>query len=160
MRQRIPCGLVAALLCAQVCFGAEPLPEQLKPCASMRRDAERLACYDKAVASIEAGLSSDPPPSPENMFGANADVSGSSNAKADAKREELQQISAQVTSLRRADDGMITFTLDNGQVWRQQDNEVSLSVSVGDAVSIARASLGTFKVTDKRGRSAHVKRVR
>jgi hypothetical protein len=126
----------------------------------MRNDAERLACYDKAVASIEAGLSSAPPPSPENMFGANADVSASSNAKADAKREELQQISAQVTSLRRADDGMITITLDNGQVWRQQDDKVSLSVAVGDAVSIARASLGTFKVTDKRGRSAHVKRVR
>ena len=133
MRQRIPCGLVAALF-ARTRVSAQSAPEQLKPCALMRHDAE-VACYDKAVASIEAGLSSIRRrrrriclvPMPRfRVFG----------AKSDAKREELQQISAQVTSC-AADDGMITFTLDNGQVWRQQDNKVSLSVDAGDAVNIA-----------------------
>ena len=31
------------------------LPAQMKPCVSLRRDAERLACFDKAVAIIEDG---------------------------------------------------------------------------------------------------------
>jgi hypothetical protein len=160
MKQRIVLGLAAALLLTQMSLGAAPLPEQLKPCVSMRRDSERLACYDKAVASIESGLAGVPAPSAENMFGANAEVSGTSNEQADTKREELKQISGQVTSAHRTDDGMMVITLDNGQVWRQQDNDVSLTVGVGDSVNIVRASLGTFRVTDKRGRSARVKRLR
>jgi hypothetical protein len=55
---------------------------------------------------------------------------------------------------------MIVLGLDNGQTWRQQDSDVSLTIDTGDSVTVIRASLGTFRIADKRGRSARFKRVR
>jgi hypothetical protein len=138
--------------------GAAGLPEPLKACVDMRRDSERLACYDRAVAAIESGATA-PTPSPENMFGANVDTEDPPE-DSDNKRDELRQISGAVTSTRHADDGMIVVTLYNGQVWRQQDGNVTLTIDSGDTVTVVRASMGTFRITDKRGRSARFKRLR
>jgi hypothetical protein len=55
---------------------------------------------------------------------------------------------------------MIQIELDSGQVWRQQDADVRLMVSKGDTVTIVRAAMGTFRLTDKTGRFARFKRVR
>jgi hypothetical protein len=153
--------LIAAagsLLSALPAPAADELPGHLKTCVSLRRDAERLACYDKAVAQLQNGTDS-PPPSAENMFGANNEILGTPGNR-DTQREELREIKGVVTSLRRADDGMIVVGLDNGQTWRQQDSDVSLTIDTGDSVTIMRASLGTFRIADKRGRSARFKRVR
>jgi len=152
-------------ICAALIFvtnagglGAAELPEPLKACAAMSRDSERLACYDRAVAAIESGAAA-PAPSPEDMFGANVGTENSPE-DSDNKRDELKQISGSVTATRHADDGMIVVTLDNGQVWRQQDGNVTLTIDSGDTVTVVRASLGTFRITDKRGRSARFKRLR
>ena len=140
--------------------GAAELPPQLETCASLSRDAERLLCYDKAVALLKGGGESAPAPSAENMFGANSDVLGDKSHKTEVKREELKQISGTVTSLHRGDDGMIQLVLDNGQVWRQTDADVRLLVGTGDKVTVVRAAMGTFRITDKSGRFARFKRVR
>lgn len=151
----LPCALVISALAH-----AADLPPQLEACAALRRDTERLLCYDRAVAQIKSGADGAPAPSAENMFGANSEIVGVKTAKAEVKREELKQISGTVTSLHRSDDGMIHLTLDNGQVWRQQDADVRLMVAEGDKVTIVRASMGTFRITDKTGRFARFKRVR
>lgn len=140
--------------------GAADLPEAFKPCVNMRRDAERLACFDRAAAAIEAGKPGAPGTSPEDLFGTSADLGRPGAADSDSKRDELKQISAAVASTRRSDDGMIVLTLDNGQVWRQQDGNVTLTIEAGDTVTVVRASLGTFRITDERGRSARFKRLR
>lgn len=152
-------AFTVALLLSAVAAAAD-LPPQFAACAALRRDAERLLCYDKAVAQIRSGADGTPAPSAENMFGANSDVLGSSAHQTDVKREELKQISGIVTSLHRGDDGMIQLVLDNGQVWRQQDADVRLLVEKGDKVTIVRAVMGTFRITDKSGRFARFKRVR
>lgn len=156
MRATIHAALIFVITAGAL--GAAELPQPLKPCVAMRRDSERLACYDRAVAAIEAGAAA-PAPSPEDMFGANVDTENSPE-ESDKKRDELTQISGSVTSTRHADDGMIVVTLDNGQVWRQQDGNGTLTIESGDTVTVVRASLGTFRITDKRGRSARFKRLR
>ena len=133
-------------------------PSSPEACLAIENDAERLACYDKAVAQLQNGTDS-PPPSAENMFGANTDIVAAPGNR-ETQREELREIKGVVTSLRRADDGMIVLGLDNGQTWRQQDSDVSLTIDTGDSVTVMRASLGTFRIADKRGRSARFKRVR
>ena len=153
-------GALAGVVALSTLAAAADLPPQLEACAALRRDAERLLCYDKAVAQIRSGAEGAQAPSAENMFGANSDVLGSSAHQPDVKREELRQISGTVTSLRRGDDGMIQLVLDNGQVWRQQDADVRLLVDKGDKVTIVRAVMGTFRITDKSGRFARFKRVR
>jgi hypothetical protein len=151
---------LAAGAAASPALAADSLPTLLQPCVSLQRDVERLACYDKAVANILMGETSAEPVSAENMFGAHADIPRSEAERREVKREELKQISGKVTSLRHTDDGMIVLELDNGQVWRQQDSDVRLVVGTGDTVTIVRASLGTFKLTDKTGRFARFRRVR
>src|SRR3954470_20428228 len=66
-------GAIGALMLSGLA-GAADMPPQLESCAALRRDAERLLCYDKAVAQIRTGAPEAPPPSAENMFGANSDV--------------------------------------------------------------------------------------
>jgi hypothetical protein len=152
-------GLLMAVASATV-LAADALPPSLEACSALSRDAERLLCYDKAVAYLKAGSVGAPAATAENMFGANDDVLGAPANKTAVKREELKQISGSVTSLHRGDDGMIQIKLDNGQVWRQQDADVRLMVSQGDNVTIVRAAMGTFRLTDKSGRFARFKRVR
>ena len=60
----------------------------------------------------------------------------------------------------RTVNGLIELRLDNEQVWRQTDADTTLTIETGDSVTISRASLGTFRLTDKRGRSSRFKRVR
>jgi len=159
LKSLIHIAATTALFFTNTASAADALPEHLKACTSLRRDSERLACFDRAVADLQ-GETKEPPPSAENMFGANAAINASSGANQQTKREELQQITGVVTSLRHADDGMIIVDLDNGQTWRQQDHEVVLMIAAGDPVTVMRASLGTFRIADKRGRSARFKRVR
>jgi hypothetical protein len=152
--------VLAALLACPPVFAADELPAHIAACTKLSRDAERLACFDKAVAIVQAGEKTAPPPSAENMFGASTGLANSSAKRTETQREELRQITGTITSLRRGDDGMIVIDLDNGQTWRQQDSDISLAMSAGDSVTIARASLGTFRIADKRGRSARFKRLR
>jgi hypothetical protein len=153
MRLANAIALIGALILSTAVIAAEAVPPQIEACASLRKDSERLACYDTAVAGALA-------PSAENMFGANGDLPVSKGKTAAVKREELRQITGSVTSLHRGDDGMIRLVLDNGQVWRQQDADARLLVAEGDKVTIVRAALGTFRITDKSGRFARFKRVR
>jgi hypothetical protein len=139
---------------------AQSLPAHLQPCVSLQRDAERLACYDQAVANMLSGDDAAQPVSAENMFGASTGISSAGGEQPAVKREELRQISGIVTSLRHTDDGMIVLELDNGQVWRQQDAEVKLMMATGDSVKVVRASLGTFRIADKTGRFARFRRGR
>ena len=153
--------LVCLGVCSPVCvMAADAVPASIEACASLRRDGERLACFDKAVAALRTGQAAAPEATAENMFGASATTSQASRPEEAVKREELKQISGTVTSLRYANDGMMVLELDNGQVWKQQDSDVRLVVAQGEKVTISRASLGTFRLADKTGRFARFRRVR
>jgi hypothetical protein len=155
------CALAGALLGTTLAVaGTQTVPPEFEACAALRRDAERLLCYDKAVMQIRSGVEGTAAPSAENMFGANTGVLGAKVHQGDVKREELKQISGSVTSLHQGDDGMIRLELDNGQIWRQMDADVRLKIDKGDTITIVRATFGTFRITDKSGRFARFKRVR
>jgi hypothetical protein len=153
-------ALVGAILYVHASQAAEALPEAMRACVSLKRDSERLACYDRVAASIEAGSDNATQSSPENMFGAHTALTPKPKDPPEARREELQQITGTVVSVGRSQGGLMELALDNDQVWRQQDGEATLIIQTGDSVTISRASLGTFRITDKRGRSARFRRVR
>jgi len=162
---KLELGFLGALACAAWTLSASAadvaVPEALKACATIRRDSERLACYDHAISDLNSGKAATPQASAENMFGATTAIAAPPPSEApEAKRDEIKQITAQVVSLKRVEDGGLVLTLDNDQVWRQQDSDSRLFVETGDSVTISRASLGTFRITDTRGRSARFKRVR
>jgi len=152
--------LAVTLLLAQPGQAAEPLPEPIRACKALRSDAERLACYDKAVAHVESGATTDAAVTPENMFGGSTAIAPPPDPQNPAEREELKQITGKVVSLNRTANGLVELRLDNDQVWRQQTSDTTPTIETGDSVTISRASLGTFRLTDKRGRSSRFKRVR
>ncbi len=153
------CAMVGLIVGTATLHAADAIPEAIESCATLLRDSERLACYDKAVAALKSGQATTGVAA-ENMFGATSESSQAAPALRNVKREELKQISGTVTSLRRTDGGMIIIELDNGQVWRQQDSGVRMMVATGDTVTIVRASMGTFRIADKSGRFARFKRLR
>jgi hypothetical protein len=56
--------------------------------------------------------------------------------------------------------GRVVFELDNDQVWRQVIADGELLLNKGDAVSIARAALGSYWLSTPTGRGCRVTRVR
>jgi hypothetical protein len=72
----------------------------------------------------------------------------------------LDHIEARVTKLSPSGNGLLVFTLDNGQVWRQLVHEGELLASVGDAVRISRGWLGSYSMRLPSGRGCKVARVR
>ena len=153
-------ALLGAFLFMHTGHAESALPEAFRPCLSLRRDSERLACYDRVVASLEKGGETPAGATPENMFGAHTAMVAKPTTPQEGGREELQQISGKVVSVRRTESGLMELVLDNDQLWRQQDSDTVLIIQSGDSVTISRASLGTFRIADKRGRSARFKRVR
>ena len=120
-----------------------------------QNDAARLACYDKALGrtaaagqpadfgmtaellkqkQVEAGIKPPPPPPPETM-------------------------SAKVTNVTPRGTGRLVITLDNGQVWEQQEDTDTL-LDTGDGVTITHGLFGALWMDDSsRHRRTRVKRI-
>lgn len=139
---------------------ADAVPAALRACAGVKKNSERLACYDQAIerlSSDSAPAAGAPERSAEAMFGA-------SNARHDEpgqtiERDELSSVSAHVTALARDGSGALVIDLDNGQQWRQTSGSNSPLLEVGHEVTITRAALNSFRMSTPSGRALKVKRV-
>ena len=159
-------GIVASPLFAAEAAVQDPVPAIVRACASLHVDAERLACYDRAVAALTATPDAAMPPeakpvSAEEMFGVTSGMNGAANPPAAPEREELDEISARITEIREvannADRALLT--LDNGQVWQVTEAWSSVVMKKGDVVRIKRGSMGSFRMTGRSNRALRVKRV-
>jgi hypothetical protein len=128
---------------------SDSLQRQLRECADMNEDGERLACFDKVAASLPTGNATreatatppTPPPPPP-------------------KAEAPARVSAKVTTLRALSTGALLIELDNGQSWRTIPEDARLMLKVGDTVTISRGAFGSFRLATPGNRFARVNRVR
>ena len=156
-------------------------------CAGIADDAARLACFDAAVAGLRAaqeagdilavdreavaqvereafGLSLPSLPRFALGRGGQDDRVDSASAapgeQRDAETGQLDAVTFTLSALRARNDGRTVFTMDNGQRWEQVTAERVRSLRPGDAVSIRRASLGSYMLTKVDGGAAYrVRRV-
>jgi hypothetical protein len=135
----------------------QAVPPEILSCASISRNAERLACFDSAIAALSAGKAGGPAATPESSFGRLSSSRAVPEAST-AERADLQSVSSSVQGFGRADDGSLIVNLANGQRWKQISG-ADLLIKKGDAVTINRAALGSFQMVLPTGRSAKVKRV-
>ena len=81
----------------------------------------------------------------------------------DQKRAEASravgELQSTIIGLDTRIDGLMTFTLDNGQVWRQSRPDSRFSIRQGDAVRIHPGSLGSFILSGPTKKSTRVTRV-
>lgn len=134
---------LAALLLVATGAGANSITNQLKGCASLEKDSERLACYDALSRSLDERA--------EENFGREQER---------IAEEAPDSIKAKVDRIQEAAYGKLVITLDNGQVWRQNDS-TRVTWDQGDTVMVERALFGSFMMKKMGGaRSMRVKRLK
>lgn len=97
-------------------------------------------------------------PDAQSLFGRN-DAEGKRIVETSLAIKQISQIEAIVTYVRKSANKKLTVTLDNGQIWRQLDNQ-PMPLKSGETVIVRKASLGSFLMEKRSGsRSIRVKRV-
>ncbi|WP_160153275.1 hypothetical protein [Microbulbifer sp. ALW1] len=122
---------------------AESLKEQLQQCSQFSDNDKRLACYDKISGSLRQHA--------EQQFG---------QEQQQVIEEAPEAITAKIVSAEEGVHGKFTFTLDNGQVWRQVGSSTRNFWKGGEQVTIQRGALGSYLMRKETGgRSLRVKRI-
>jgi hypothetical protein len=148
----------------------------LRACRAVADDDERLACYDReldredraaaAAESAAAPNAGTPPPAPpapvtaEERFGRERAIAAEEREREQRSARELGELKALVTKIETRIDGLMTITLDNGQVWRQNAPDSRFRLKVGDPVSIQPGALRSFLMSGPTNRSTRVTRVK
>lgn len=136
-------------------------------CAAEKDDAQRLACFDAAVAQAQAqpappaaaaAVAAAPTLTKEEKFGLRGDLK-EEKAKQAPELVELESVTGKVTKLAAKPYGQLIVTLDNGQVWYEIQANTGLRVRVGDQVTIKAGALGSYLMVAN-GRSSKVTRAR
>ncbi|HNP62719.1 MAG TPA: hypothetical protein PKH39_02230 [Woeseiaceae bacterium] len=140
-------------------------------CRRIQDVATRVACYDNLVdLQIPEDSAKRPDPIPhieandidkvpdaQSLFGKN-DAEAKRIVETSLAIDPIVQIEADVVDVRKSALRKLTVVLDNGQTWRQLDNQ-SMPLKSGETVVIREASLGSFLMEKKSGsRSIRVKR--
>jgi hypothetical protein len=139
-------------------------------CVAVNDDADRLACYDRAfgrkaassrtaaaatsaaavptAATNTAPVPAAPPAAPKDLVAEFGLTEAAKQAKDPAKAAEAAKaptsVTAKVISVRFRKFGEFVVTLDNGQVWQQNEPMSSAIVRVGDTVTVKKAVLGSY----------------
>ena len=137
------------------------IPQEILDCSSIRRNSERLACYDRAIGAIRSGAPMSEGAATESNFGLVTSAAALPPAPKDGTSEsrgDVDSIKTSVKGFGRSESGARVIHLENGQSWAQLSSGETL-LRVGDPVTINRAALGSFQMLVPSGRSAKVRRI-
>jgi hypothetical protein len=177
---------VAACAAPGLVSAAEDFAAAVRECRGESDDARRLACYDRvagrdtaasaapqraaaAAAATTASAPAVPPPAapapppaakPEDDFGRERQIAYEEDKKREEATRAVGELSASIVAIETRMDGLMTFTLDNGQVWRQNRPDSRFSIKQGDAVLIQPGSLNSFILSGPTKKSTRVTRVK
>jgi hypothetical protein len=136
-------------------------------CRSIAIDADRLACFDRAVAALDAAERAGEVvvldraqvrETNRQLFGfevANP-FAGRPNVAAEPV---LEAVETTLSSVAHSGEGKWIFRLADGSEWRQIDSgDVRFRNRAGEAVRVRRASLGSYMLTVGNSRAVRVRR--
>lgn len=146
---------VTLIVTSRILFAAD---EVQHPCAHVRDDTDRLACYDQAFGKPPASAAATSP-APSEQFGFTEKEVARNTGQSTASIAP-DSVKAAIKSLDRRRDGKFVVTLDNTQVWAQSEFNSQADVQVGDAITVRRGALGSYLLVTKAGIGTRVKRVK
>ncbi len=178
--QGLAATIGAAMLAATPAMAQ--LADELGKCAAIAANADRLACYDKAVAAISAETRAISERRAietarlDREAAAAAAAAAAEKAKAAAEARKaafgsregyaqdavgrVEQIESKVKTTLLAQTGATVLILENGQVWAQLESRGLPSIRAGDGVEVKRNAFGGFELTLVRSkRTFQVKRL-
>jgi len=132
-------ALVLSLSLPFPALGSDGLADRMHTCAGELNDAKRLACYDREIGRASPGDNQD--------LGLTDEMLRQERRQAGLKPAPARSVSGKVVTIARSPDGKFTVTLDNGQVWAQQE-VLDFPVQAGDVVSVRRGALGVLWMTN------------
>lgn len=155
---------------------ADPSLDRVRACMPQQNDAARLACYDKELGRTAAPAAAAAPSNPSAGHTASAASAAAAKSADFGMTPELlhkqqvqagvkpsppppESLSARVAKIGTYGNGLLLVTLDNGQVWEQQESG-DAQLAVGDAVKISRGMFGALWMDGPSHRRTRVKRVR
>jgi hypothetical protein len=159
------------------------LPESIAACALVQDAVERATCYDREVAALRntpnPPVVVTPPATPASAPKTAAETKppattpstappkfGEESVRKDRRQNEdaaADLLQAKITRLRQPLRGYYLINLDNGQIWKQKDAKAYFKLLVGEAISIRRGTLGSYRLWPDRDGSinwVYVTRVR
>jgi hypothetical protein len=146
----------SAALAAVPAAAAVP-PKAAPPAAAPPAAAAAASLATAPAAAHPAGAA--PPADAKEDFGLPEPVVAAKEVAAGTRAPEVSNIDAHLAAVSTGPNGRATFTLDNGQVWRQLLSEGDLLAKPGDPVAISRGMLRSYWLRLKSGRGCKVTRV-
>jgi hypothetical protein len=184
MKKSVVSLILAAASCPALPADSTSL-DRLTGCADIRDSRDRLACFDREVAPLRSSRSeplrpASPPPAAARVpapaiASAPAPAPMPAPAPAPAKPtfgdeqlspksravapEEDQVLHARIQRLRTVTASDFIVYLDNGQSWRHQDSSLGGYLREGEAITISKGTLGSYRLTRDAGSSKNWIRV-
>jgi hypothetical protein len=132
-------------------LGDDSIIDRMRICATEANEAKRLACYDSAIGRSQ-GASED--------VGVTGQLLRSQRRQAGLTEAPAQDMSAKVVSVVQPPLGKLVVTLDNGQVWAQQE-VLDFPLHVGDFITVKHGLFGAMWMSNgRRHLETRVQRIR
>lgn len=140
---------------------------ELTRCREVTRDADRLLCFDRAVAALEAAERTGEVvvldraqvrETNRQLFG--FQITNPFAGRTDVSPEpQIEAIETTLLSASPSGEGKWLFRLADGSEWRQIDSgAVRFRNREGEPVRVRRASLGSYMLTISSSRAVRVRR--
>lgn len=128
---------------------APPVFQAVLDCKAIAEPTARLACYDKAVAAMDAARSSKDlvVADRSTMREAKRGLFGLTLPKiklfGGSDSEEVTEIESKIKAISKGADGNYVFTLEDGARWKQTEGRETFP-KVGQPIRIRKGALGSF----------------
>ena len=159
---------------------ANDLVDQVRACTGHQNDNERLACFDKVAAESVSSVVVAAPATVPAIAPVVAPVTAPVIAPAIApvvanntqatipapqpptnSAPEPKEFTSKVVSVEPRAYGRWVVTLENSQVWAQNETESRVKLRPGDVVTIKKGAMGSYQlVGSSSSASTYVKRVK
>ncbi len=146
---------VPALAASPKMQGRAPVLEAVTRCRTITVDADRLACFDASVAELDAAAAKrdvvvldrgQVRETRRSLFGLSLPKLALFGGGHDKDEDEVQEITATLSSISKDADDRLLLRLEDGAKWRQIDNVAfGRAPRPGDTIIIHRAAMGSFK---------------
>ena len=146
-------AVAAALILGQgAALGSESVIDRMRTCATEADQAMRLACYDLQIGRSKSGQNDD--------LGVTGEFLRHKQKQAGITAVPPDDLTGKVVAVAELRYGKIVVTLDNGQVWAQQEVP-DFTLQMGDVITIRRGLLGALWMVSPSGHAqVRVQRVK
>jgi hypothetical protein len=136
--------LLAAAAWADTALGDDSVIDRMRACATEADEAKRLACYDLQIGRSKSGQNAD--------LGVTGELLRHKQKQAGITAAPPEDMTGKVVAIGSRGFGKFVVTLDNGQVWGQQEVP-DFTLHVGDVITIRRGVLGALWMVSPSGHS-------